>query len=148
MASEKNRRRHIILPDGDKPGWTTLEKPDGKLNYAGIMAYRRNHYERHAAPSVRVFDGFERQVQEYLELNHPGEHVFIRVERPHKKAHSKLWEWHFGEMKHGISAKSWLEDKLRNQFGYTKKETKQLFDELTTVTVKQDEEGRIEINNE
>lgn len=142
--SEKKRKRPSVLFTWE--GWGTVRKPCGKLNYPAIMAYRKNHYESHAAPSVRVFDHFEQQVQEYLEVNHPGEHVFIRVERPHKKAHSKLWEWHFGEMKHGMSAKSWLEGKLKDQFGYPKKEINKIFKELTVVTVKQNEDETIEIN--
>lgn len=111
-----------------------------RVNYAGVMAMRARSYKKHFAPLTATVDLFENAVQEYLADNYAGENVFIKTIREGKRPHSRLWEWNLGYMLHGVSAKSWLEDKLRTSFGYSNRRVKEYFDALVIVTVSFDEE--------
>lgn len=109
------------------------------VNYAGVMATRKNSYKKHFIPSTTTVDDFEAKVQEYLSAKYAGENVFIRIERPNKRPQSRLWEWNMTDMLHGMSAKIWLQAKLKRDFGYSTKETKAYFEGLTIITVQWDD---------
>jgi len=109
------------------------------VNYAGVMATRKNSYAKHFVPSTATVDSYEEKVQEYLSAKYAGENVLIKVEKKGKRPHTRLWEWNMPDMLHGVSAKSWLQDKLKRDFDYTTKQVKAYFDDLVVITVKWDE---------
>jgi wyosine [tRNA(Phe)-imidazoG37] synthetase (radical SAM superfamily) len=109
------------------------------LNFAAINAQRKNHYKKYMAPSTRVYDEFERTVQEYLQLNYAGDDVYIRVERPNKKPQTKLWEWNLVELAHGLSGKEWIEEKLRTKLGMREEEIAEYLSRRVIITVQWNE---------
>ena len=113
------------------------------VNYAGVMATRKNSYFKHFTPSTATVDDFEARVQEFLSVEYAGENVFIRIEREGKRPQSRLWEWNMAEMLHGMSAKTWLQEKLKSDFEYSSKEVKEYFEGLTLIKVKWDEDTNV-----
>jgi hypothetical protein len=109
------------------------------INYAGVMATRKNSYAKHFIPSTATVDPYEEKVQEYLSAKYAGDNVLIKVEKEGKRPHTRLWEWNMADMLHGVSAKSWLQDKLKRDFDYTTKQVKAYFDDLVIITVKWDD---------
>jgi hypothetical protein len=117
-----------------------------KVNYAAVMAVRKNSYAKHFMPSTETVDTFEDQIQEYLLGHYPGDSVFIKVIQEGKRPHSRLWEWNIVEMKHGVSAKAWLAKKLERDFAYTKKEQTAFFNSLVVISVNYDiSSGKIRV---
>ena len=105
------------------------------VNYAGVMATRKNSYAKHFVPSTATVDPYEAKVQEYLSAKYAGDNVLIKVKKKEKRPHTRLWEWNMADMLHGVSAKAWLQEKLKRDFGYTPKQTKAYFDDLVVITV-------------
>ena len=109
------------------------------VNYAGVMAQRKNSYKKHFTPSTATVDTFEEKIQEYLSINHAGENVLIKVNQKDKRPHTRLWEWNFADMLHGVSAKSWLDEKLKKDFEYTAKQIREYYKGLTLIEVHMNE---------
>jgi hypothetical protein len=109
------------------------------INYAGVMATRKNSYAKHFVPSTATVDAYEARVQEYLTAKHGGENVLIRVQKKGKRPHTRLWEWNMTDMLHGVSAKSWLNEKLKRDFEYTAKQLRAYYEDLVCIVVKWDD---------
>lgn len=105
------------------------------VNYAGVMALRKNYYKKHFTPDTATVDLHETKVQTFLSERYAGEAVVTRILRENYRPHVRLWEWDVVSMKHGVSAKSWLRDKLKRDFEYTNKQVDEYFAALTSLTV-------------